>query len=851
MRILAISLGLVVLLCTSAAIYIFVKLYDHSRPPESTAAHVFLSRFKKSPEPEPKGGVTNDVLPSIEQLSGFASAERKILQIGRSRPDTVATHNSFHSADANGSASRAVGSSPGDARGQNTPSSPIDHLTGQFNSALSRAFGSVRLSRPFPVSPCVSESAKSGVSPSKQPHQCPETCDGVDVESQCGSIGQAPSFADESGAATSVHVQDGKSAKSSNSIRSSLADIFRSKHRSPSSKTVQSHSRESVLASVDATTTSPGFPPTPHAEDVNVLFSTSRDSIAIGMPSVPSSLVDSTILLKSDIPHSSMDIPFGLLAKSSPSPPRSDSKRGRNKGDHTESNTLRRSLLFDASSLAILPPASPSSDGVGLISNTSRPNVPTQDTCSRAPYASVLPPPHRSADSKGQPKSRIKAPPPSPSMHSSPSSSMTPSPVLLASLTSESLALAEAIDNLEAEVIYASFPSAPTHSCPQSPSSIRLRQSPIGQSPTKRPLLKPSTSKASPPSSAPSEPEELPASMDIACALHEHLEAFNEKSDDQKSPPISGEVPLIGAGGGFHGLRNGASTTSQVLTPSSSSGKQSGTADIIKEASACISCEVESASASSLSTPRSHFIIPQLVVQSTSNDDTSDPAPGSKSSSRLAISVIPGPDKTTELIELTMQQIRQRVLSYGSSDDGDDDDDELGSFEGDISLICSPGSRRAASVQSGDQDNGYPSDAYDEAPIDAPSHYMVEGEETAYEPEIEHRLHATFRDVDEFAYNTNLAYYNYSRPLVPRPSEVAFRAIMNEGRVVEVGHAPRHLGICKENFVPTVSSPLRASHRAASAYSNSRKSRMSDGSMYSQSQVSEANKMSPSWSSVF
>ena len=220
----------------------------------------------------------------------------------------MATHNSFHSADANGSAPRAVGSSPGDARSQNTPSSPIDHLTGQFNSVLSRAFGSVRLSRPFPVSPCVSESAKSGVSTSKQPHQCPETCDGVDVESQCGSIGQAPSFADESGAATSVHVQDGKSAKSSNSIRSSLADIFRSKHRSPSSKTVQSHSRESVLASVDATTTSPGFLPTPHAEDVNILFSTSRDSIAIGMPSVPSSsLVDSTILLKSDIPHSSMD----------------------------------------------------------------------------------------------------------------------------------------------------------------------------------------------------------------------------------------------------------------------------------------------------------------------------------------------------------------------------------------------------------------------------------------------------------------------------------------------------------------------------------------------------------------
>ena len=58
-------------------------------------------------------------------------------------------------------------------------------------------------------------------------------------------------------------------------------------------------------------------------------------------------------------------------------------------------------------------------------------------------------------------------------------------------------------------------------------------------------------------------------------------------------------------------------------------------------------------------------------------------------------------------------------------------------LRGDISLICSPGSRRAASVQLGDQDDSCPSDAYDEAPIDVPSHYMVEGEETAYEPEIE------------------------------------------------------------------------------------------------------------------
>jgi len=118
---------------------------------------------------------------------------------------------------------------------------PLPQLTILLDSLilLFRALGSVRLSRSFPVSPGVSESAKSDVPTSKQPYQYPEASDGVNVKSECGSIGQAQSLADESGAATSIHVQDAKSAKSaksSNSIRSSLADIFRSKHRSPSSK---------------------------------------------------------------------------------------------------------------------------------------------------------------------------------------------------------------------------------------------------------------------------------------------------------------------------------------------------------------------------------------------------------------------------------------------------------------------------------------------------------------------------------------------------------------------------------------------------------------------------------------
>jgi len=99
----------------------------------------------------------------------------------------------------------------------------------------------------------------------------------------------------------------------------------------------------------------------------------------------------------------------------------------------------------------------------------------------------------------------------------------------------------------------------------------RLIQSPIGQNPTKRPS-KPSTSKESAISSALSMPEEgLPVSMDIACAWKR-----STKSQAIKDHLILGEVPLIKANKKFHKLKNSASATSQALTPSSSSGKQSG-----------------------------------------------------------------------------------------------------------------------------------------------------------------------------------------------------------------------------------------------------------------------------------
>lgn len=886
MRTLAISLGVVALLCASAIICILVRFYkQNSSSPEPTAGPGLLSRFVQPAEPE--ASVTNTTLPSIDQLSWFSSAERRILQTGRSRSHTVGTHHSFHSADVNSSALSTQGSSSpeGIALSQRPLSSPIDQLTGEFASALSRAFGSVRLSRPFPVSPCLSDSPKSGISTSKQPHQRPEACDGFEVESQCGSIGQAHSLADELGGESSIQFR--KSVRSSSSMRSSIADMFRLKPRSSSSNTPRSHPPESMSVLMDASTSSPGLLPTPHPEDMNVLFSASQDSIAIGMPSVPpSSLVDSEILLKSDIPRSPMDIPFSLLTNSSLSPPRrnGDMRSGSNPGDHTESNALRGSLLFDPS-LAILPPASPSSDGVGLTPNVSSGFIAPMDRSHRCATLAPVLPPSGIACSNGYPKSRISPP----ALHS-PSGSIVPSPVLVASLTSESLALAEAIDNLEAEAIYASFPSTPSNSSPQSLNSVRSRRSPGEQSSVAKSPFKSSTSEEFPLSSTSFEPEGFSASLDISCAMRTESETFNQELGDSKfplSPSLASSLSLstkattiqnmvipsipdeVSLGGvdisdaGLYSPCNGASVTPQFL-PSSSSppGKQCGAADI--EEAVAYTPQVQPIPAMierSLAPPKSHFIIPQVVIQSTSEDDTSGSVPSCKSSllstssSRLAVSVIPEFDEATELIERTLQQIQQRILSYGNNDnrnEEEEEDDELESFEGDISLIYSPpGPRQAASAHSSDEDDDHTPDACDEVSPDLSSHYVVEGEEVAYEFEVERRLHSAFPDVDEFGHNSNLAYFNYSRPLVPRPSEVAFRAIMNEGRIVEVGHVPRYLGICKENFVPAVSSPLRASHRASSAYSESGKSRVSDGSVYSQSQVSEGHKMSPSWSSVF
>ena len=80
--------------------------------------------------------MTDDVLPSIR---------KEYQQIEHSG---LIQSNSFHSADANSSAHRAVGSSPGDVRSQNSPSTQLTILRDNL-ILLFRALGSVRLSRPF------------------------------------------------------------------------------------------------------------------------------------------------------------------------------------------------------------------------------------------------------------------------------------------------------------------------------------------------------------------------------------------------------------------------------------------------------------------------------------------------------------------------------------------------------------------------------------------------------------------------------------------------------------------------------------------------------------------------------
>lgn len=248
---------------------------------------------------------------------------------------------------------------------------------------------------------------------------------------------------------------------------------------------------------------------------------------------------------------------------------------------------------------------------------------------------------------------------------------------------------------------------------------------------------------------------------------------------------------------------------------------------------------------------REDLTIPRVIIQSVDDDLPSpeensleDSLPSS-SSSRLSVSVIPGYDEPTDMIERALFDIRQRSMGFIAEDD-DEDDDELGSFEGDISFIRSPaGSRRSGSDHSSEEDNENIFTAYDET-------YVRWIQDSPYDPDVARRLYEDDDEEDGVSpYPSNLAYFNYSRPMLPRHSEVAFRAIMNEGRTVEHGQFRNYLGAYRENFMPAVSSPLRASHRVSSACSESGRSRFSDGSLYSESQASEAQKMSPSWSNVF
>lgn len=290
-------------------------------------------------------------------------------------------------------------------------------------------------------------------------------------------------------------------------------------------------------------------------------------------------------------------------------------------------------------------------------------------------------------------------------------------------------------------------------------------------------------------------------------------------------------------------------------------------------------------SVDSSSSPRSpHRVIPRVVVDSFDAPDPSfsfkpstslsPPRPlnlghslgSSNSVGRLSVSVLPEFDETTDLIERTLLQIqkqRHRLsgggLEDGSEGEGSGDDDDLDSFEGDVSFVRSPAysprSDRMSDEERAEED-------------EADRHWIAVHDHYGYPEDDDDAGNRSF--IDELGFESDIGVhgrqlvypsdYNY-HPRIPRPAEVARRAIAREGRAPDADRAlvyssPYGGAALNQNskpFAPAVSSPLRVVHRAASRCSDDAGSRNSDGSMYSQ--VSEAtggmNASGTGWSSVF
>lgn len=854
------------------------------------------------------GMISGPVIPSMEYISGFASTESQILHIGQSRPHSTATQGSFHSADASLNSHQTGGrTTPENATSYpNDQHSPQDSLNGQFVSALSRAFGSPVPDQPFPISVYMSGVTRSEVSIISQQYQGrTDAGDFTVMESQRGSIEQAPSMISVPDHVSVLSAHDSRSVKSNKTIRSALSDRLRlSRFSSVSQNAAQGPARKSFSASIATIASSLGPMSTPGPADVNVLFSSSRDSISIGMPSAPhASFADSGSLLESSIPRSPLNIPAGLLSTSGsaslmlPDDQYQGWRTHRDQAHNPHIDALRNTLLFDSS--FSLPPASPSSDGMGLAINSSAGSAvslrgrPTPSTPSSSLAAS------RSFNSEDKRFQQLKSTPPSSATSPSASTSLPrPSPELVASLTSKSLALADALESLETEAIYASFPSTPSNRSPLNTSaSFRSPGSDVENhfshsSPSKSSIRSVALLQA-----CGVDPEDHHlASVDITSVLELVPEAIRRPmlgdnltaSTSQKSslslsvadilaqrqitPSLSDEVSFEGMDISDEALYPSRPTSPYDDTPPTSQTSGSSTKSSFDDISPLSAVRLPDPSTPRIRLPilgqdlvipqirvsesaryRDDLTIPRVIVQSV-DDDLPSPSQSTglvhSSSSRLSVSVLPDRDESIDLVERTMFELKQQTARpFIFENDDNDDDDEIGSFEGDVSFIRSPaGSRRSNSEHSSEESGDHCANAYDETSF---TWMQTQDDDGPYDPDVARRLYGDIEEDVVSDYPSNLAYFNYSRPLLPRQSEVAFRAIMNEGRPVESGQYRSYLGACKENFVPAVSSPLRASYRASASASESGKSRLSDGSIYSDRPASETQRMSPSWSNVF
>ncbi|KAF9519310.1 hypothetical protein BS47DRAFT_23234 [Hydnum rufescens UP504] len=350
------------------------------------------------PNPDPKNGDVCipekelDTLTLPQSLRDFSSSVNQVLTIGRegdssnessSESVEIGRDRTIKYPSSHGSLDLSVAEDGSftdqDNITENSTRSPLD-IDGGFATELAFAFSiPSTLEYEFPSSPIhysTSSSPASLFTSVRQARGINPINHTTPAQSIRASIIEALSMISvPERLSGSAIMFDRKSPKSAKSISSEKSSRFRF---SRSSLSLDRRRRKSA-ASVVTRSSSKASLPSPDARDVAVLFSGSQESIQIGMPSAPPTSFSGAppTFLGPYIPHSPIFLPATLVGalpnslEPSVFEPIFASTPRRNRHatrvlpspSRRHSSAVKSSLIFDQS-LFLLPPASPSSDGL-------------------------------------------------------------------------------------------------------------------------------------------------------------------------------------------------------------------------------------------------------------------------------------------------------------------------------------------------------------------------------------------------------------------------------------------------------------------------------------------------------